>query len=172
MVSIEPRRGGTFSNDTALWRSYSCGANPALTCWAVSIPALRAWRWMLSGNHDHSNGCCGSSKSIKLDVKLGELVATLPRPKPKPRANPVPLGETKLAYYVGVDVGSTTVKTVIVDAATDQMIWSDYQRHETKQPEKVLEFLNRMQADAGIAPNNCRMFITGSGGSNIAPLIG
>ncbi|PYY12960.1 MAG: hypothetical protein DMG61_15015, partial [Acidobacteria bacterium] len=100
------------------------------------------------------------------------MVATLPRPKRKPRANPVPLGETKLAYYVGVDVGSTTVKTVIVDAATDQMIWSDYQRHETKQPEKVLEFLNRMQADAGIAPNNCRMFITGSGGSNIAPLIG
>ena len=126
----------------------------------------------MSGNHDHSNGCCGSSKSIKLDVKLGELVATLPRPKPKPRTNPVPLGETKLAYYVGVDVGSTTVKTVIVDVATDQMIWSDYQRHETKQPEKVLEFLHRMQAEAGIAPNNCRMFITGSGGSNIAPLIG
>src|SRR5436305_6646479 len=127
---------------------------------------------MVSGNHDHGNGCCGSSKSIKLDVKLGELVATLPRRKPKARANPVPLGETKLAYYVGVDVGSTTVKSVIVDAATDQMIWSDYQRHETKQPEKVLEFLNRMQAEAGIAPNNCRMFITGSGGSNIAPLIG
>ena len=75
----------------------------------------------MSGNHDHSNGCC-SSNAIKLDVKLGELVATLPRPKPKPRSNPVPLGETKLAYYVGVDVGSTTVKSVIVDAATDQAL--------------------------------------------------
>ena len=80
------------------------------------------WRYELSSPHDRSNGCC-SSKSIKLDVKLGELVATLPRPKPKPRSNPVPLGETKLAYYVGLDVGSTTVKSVIVDAATDQMIW-------------------------------------------------
>lgn len=119
-----------------------------------------------------SNNDCCSSKSIKLDVKLGELMATLPRPKPKPRANPVPQGETRLAYYVGLDVGSTTVKSVIVDAATDQMIWQDYQRHETKQPEKVLEFLNRMQAEAGIALNNCRIFITGSGGSNIAPLIG
>ena len=108
----------------------------------------------MAGNHDHSNGCCSSSKSIKLDVKLGELVATLPRPKPKPRTNPVPLGETKLAYYVGVDVGSTTVKSVVVDAVTHQMVWSDYQRHETKQPEKVLEFLNRMQAESGIAPNN------------------
>ena len=75
----------------------------------------------MSGNHDHSNGCCSSGKSIKLDVKLGELVATLPRPKPKPRSNPVPQGETRLAYYVGVDVGSTTVKSVIVDANTDQI---------------------------------------------------
>ncbi|MBV9146822.1 MAG: CoA activase, partial [Acidobacteria bacterium] len=126
----------------------------------------------LSGHHDQSNGCCGSKSAIKLDVKLGELVATLPRPKPKPRANPVPNGETRLAYYVGLDVGSTTVKAVIVDAATDQMIWQDYQRHETKQPEKVLEFLTRMQTEAGIAANNCRIFITGSGGSNIAPLVG
>ena len=44
-------------------------------------------------------------------------------------------------YFVGMDVGSTTVKAVVVDAETDQILWSDYQRHETKQPEKVLEFL-------------------------------
>ena len=31
--------------------------------------------------------------------------------------------------------------------ATDQIIWSDYQRHETKQPEKTLEFLGRLEAD-------------------------
>ena len=73
---------------------------------------------------------------------------------------------------VGVDVGSTTVKAVAVDPATDQMVWSDYQRHETKQPEKTLEFLGRLEADLAISGDNCRMFITGSGGSNIAPLIG
>jgi activator of 2-hydroxyglutaryl-CoA dehydratase len=73
---------------------------------------------------------------------------------------------------VGIDVGSTTVKAVAVDAATDQMVWSDYQRHETKQPEKTLEFLGRLEADLQIASDNCRMFITGSGGSNLAPLIG
>src|ERR1051325_6486880 len=73
---------------------------------------------------------------------------------------------------VGIDVGSTTVKAVAVDAATDQMVWSDYQRHETKQPEKTLEFLGRLEADLHIGSENCRMFITGSGGSNIAPLIG
>src|SRR5919204_3991266 len=75
-------------------------------------------------------------------------------------------------FFVGIDVGSTTVKAVAVEAGTDQMVWSDYQRHETKQPEKTLEFLGRLEADLRIASNNCRMFITGSGGSNLAPLIG
>src|SRR6266571_5573067 len=74
--------------------------------------------------------------------------------------------------FVGIDVGSTTVKAVAVDPTTDQMIWSDYQRHETKQPEKTLEFLGRLEADLHIGRGNCRMFITGSGGSNLAPLIG
>src|SRR5262245_60991439 len=73
---------------------------------------------------------------------------------------------------VGIDVGSTTVKAVAVDGATDQIVWSDYQRHETKQPEKTLEFLGRLEADLGIAHDTCRMFITGSGGTAIAPLIG
>ena len=44
-------------------------------------------------------------------------------------------------FMVGLDVGSTTVKAVVVDAATDKILWQDYQRHETKQPEKTLEFL-------------------------------
>ena len=73
---------------------------------------------------------------------------------------------------VGVDVGSTTVKAVVVDAATDEMIWADYQRHETKQPEKTLDFLGRLEAEFGIGAATTRVFITGSGGSTIAPLIG
>jgi activator of 2-hydroxyglutaryl-CoA dehydratase/predicted nucleotide-binding protein (sugar kinase/HSP70/actin superfamily) len=73
---------------------------------------------------------------------------------------------------VGIDVGSTTVKAVAVDGANDRIVWSDYQRHETKQPEKTLEFLGRLEADLAITSDNCRMFITGSGGSNLAPLIG
>jgi predicted CoA-substrate-specific enzyme activase len=73
---------------------------------------------------------------------------------------------------LGIDVGSTTVKAVAVDASTDAIVWSDYQRHETKQPEKTLEFLGRLEAELGINAANCRAFITGSGGSAIAPLIG
>ncbi len=74
--------------------------------------------------------------------------------------------------YVGLDVGSTTVKAVVVDPATDEILWRDYQRHDTKQPEKVLEFLTRIETDFPLAPDRFRIFITGSGGSGIAPRIG
>src|SRR6266568_4681474 len=75
-------------------------------------------------------------------------------------------------FMVGLDVGSTTVKAVVVNAATDEILWQDYQRHETKQPEKTLEFLKRMEKDAGISRHNTRMFLTGSGGGGIAEQIG
>jgi len=73
---------------------------------------------------------------------------------------------------VGLDVGSTTVKSVVMDVATQNILWSDYQRHDTKQPEKCLEFLKRMEADTGIKADETRIFITGSGGSGIAPHVG
>ncbi|MGH9505664.1 MAG: BadF/BadG/BcrA/BcrD ATPase family protein, partial [Terriglobales bacterium] len=73
---------------------------------------------------------------------------------------------------VGLDVGSTTVKAVVVELETDQVIWRDYQRHETKQPEKTLEFLERMERDAGIAPGTSRVFLTGSGGQPLCEAIG
>jgi predicted CoA-substrate-specific enzyme activase len=75
-------------------------------------------------------------------------------------------------YSVGLDVGSTTVKACIVEAATDQIVWQDYQRHETKQPEKCLEFLGRMESDTGINTENARVFLTGSGGGAVAEQIG
>src|SRR6476620_4108643 len=75
-------------------------------------------------------------------------------------------------YSVGLDVGSTTVKACIVDNATDKIVWQDYQRHETKQPEKCLEFLGRMESEAGVNTDNARVFMTGSGGSAVAEQIG
>jgi activator of 2-hydroxyglutaryl-CoA dehydratase/predicted nucleotide-binding protein (sugar kinase/HSP70/actin superfamily) len=74
--------------------------------------------------------------------------------------------------FVGLDVGSTTVKAVVIDPATDALLWQDYQRHETKQPEKVLEFLQRIEKEFQLPPERFRLFITGSGGGGIAPLIG
>jgi predicted CoA-substrate-specific enzyme activase len=75
-------------------------------------------------------------------------------------------------FLVGVDVGSTTVKAVVVDAATGEILWSDYQRHATKQPERTLEFLRRIEEDTDVNERNTRMFMTGSGGGPLAEPVG
>jgi activator of 2-hydroxyglutaryl-CoA dehydratase len=71
---------------------------------------------------------------------------------------------------VGVDVGSTTVKAVVVEDG--KVGWQDYQRHNTRQAEKVVEFLGRMEAEAGLTPGRDRVFFTGSGAGFLAPLVG
>jgi len=71
---------------------------------------------------------------------------------------------------IGVDVGSTTVKAVVVDDG--KVGWQDYQRHNTRQAEKVVEFLARMEAEAGLTPGRDRVFFTGSGAGFLAPLVG
>ena len=71
---------------------------------------------------------------------------------------------------VGMDVGSTTIKAVVV--GDGQVIWRDYQRHNTKQAEKAIEFLTRMEQELGLAPDKDRIFFTGSGAGLIAPLVG
>jgi activator of 2-hydroxyglutaryl-CoA dehydratase len=75
-------------------------------------------------------------------------------------------------YMVGLDVGSTTVKAIVAESGSDNVVWQDYQRHETKQPEKVLEFLRRIEAETGVTSDNSRAFITGSGGGTLAELGG
>ena len=84
---------------------------------------------------------------------------------------------------IGVDVGSTTVKAVVVEARAaaggeasgchdGRAVWQDYQRHNTRQAEKVLELLERMEAEGGVMPGSDRIFFTGSGAGFIAPLVG
>ena len=70
---------------------------------------------------------------------------------------------------IGMDVGSTTVKAVVVDPATKEILWHDYQRHHTKQPETVLDFLVRIgQAFDEVEPSDIRLFVTGSGAGPLA----
>ncbi len=74
---------------------------------------------------------------------------------------------------IGMDVGSTTVKAVVLDAASQEILWSDYQRHHTKQPEKVLELLEAILSRFPGRPlERWRMFLTGSGASPLAPSTG
>ena len=54
------------------------------------------------------------------------------------------------------------MKAVVLDPNSLEVLWSDYQRHQTKQPEKVLEFLERIEADFPQSPRaKWRVFMTG-----------
>ena len=79
----------------------------------------------------------------------------------------------KSPLYIGFDVGSTTVKAVVADIDEDKILWSDYQRHDTKQPEKSLELLKNIESALGKdSLTDARIFITGSGGANIGRFLG
>jgi len=74
---------------------------------------------------------------------------------------------------LGVDVGSTTVKAVALDPTTFEILWSDYQRHQTKQPEKVVELLEDIEASFPKSdPKTWRIFLTGSGAMPLCPPLG
>jgi predicted CoA-substrate-specific enzyme activase len=115
-------------------------------------------------------GCCsqesnGASKLLQIEgIELEPKIQAI---SPDKKEN---ISDRHL--MIGLDVGSTTVKAVVVDVATDEIVWSDYQRHETKQPEKVLEFLKRIEAEFPIPTENFRIFVTGSGGANVGRFIG
>ena len=67
---------------------------------------------------------------------------------------------------IGLDVGSTTVKAVVVHPDSLEILWNDYQRHHTEQPEKTLELLEAiLAAFPDQPPDRWRIFLTGSGSS-------
>ena len=70
----------------------------------------------------------------------------------------------------GIDVGSTTVKAMLIEDG--EIRWQDYQRHHTRQAEKTLDFLTRLEDEAGLSPGEDRVVFTGSGAGLIAPLVG
>jgi predicted CoA-substrate-specific enzyme activase len=71
----------------------------------------------------------------------------------------------------GLDVGSTTCKYVIA-TTSGELLGQAYERHNTKQAEKVLDFLTRLETEHGLTPERDRVFFTGSGAGLIAPLVG
>jgi predicted CoA-substrate-specific enzyme activase len=71
-------------------------------------------------------------------------------------------------FQLGIDIGSTTVKAVFL-GENDRILWKRYERHNARQPELVLEFLKLLEQQFG--KFQCEMYVTGSGGRMIAPLI-
>jgi predicted CoA-substrate-specific enzyme activase len=71
----------------------------------------------------------------------------------------------------GLDVGSTTCKYVLA-TPRGNVLAQAYERHNTRQAEKILQFLTMLESKHGFTPGRDRVFFTGSGAGIIAPLVG
>lgn len=76
------------------------------------------------------------------------------------------------ALHVGLDVGSTTVKAVVLEEARGEVLWRAYERHETRQAERTADLMDRIEAAFPGRRDDLQVAITGSGGAALAPLVG
>jgi activator of 2-hydroxyglutaryl-CoA dehydratase/predicted nucleotide-binding protein (sugar kinase/HSP70/actin superfamily) len=77
------------------------------------------------------------------------------------------------SIVLGIDVGSTTVKVAAIDPASKKILWADYQRHETRQAEKLMELLVAAGDQFRNVPREkLRAFITGSGSGPLRDPLG
>ena len=77
-------------------------------------------------------------------------------------------GESRIC---GLDVGSTTCKYTLA-TARGEVLAQAYERHNTRQAEKILQFLTMLESKHGLTPGRDRVYFTGSGAGIIAPLVG
>jgi predicted CoA-substrate-specific enzyme activase len=105
---------------------------------------------------------------VQIQPLAGTVSATVSaRPAPA-RSGVVAAGAGKTC---GIDVGSTTCKFVLV-SEDGELLAQAYERHNTKQAEKVLDFLTRLETEYKLTPQQDRIFFTGSGSGLIAPFVG
>ena len=71
---------------------------------------------------------------------------------------------------IGIDVGSTTTKTVVLNPEDESVLFSSYRRHHAKQASSVREILQEIKSTF---PNaDAEAIITGSGGLPISEALG
>lgn len=71
-----------------------------------------------------------------------------------------------MSYFLGIDVGSTTVKTAVIESAKNEIIYTSYERHFSRVKECVLSALAKVNE---AFPNaKFRVAITGSAGLGLA----
>ncbi len=75
---------------------------------------------------------------------------------------------TKSVLSCGIDVGSTTVKAVVMDEKSN-IIWKKYERHNTRQSELVRDFLSEILEQ--YQESRIALYITGSGGRALADTV-
>jgi predicted CoA-substrate-specific enzyme activase len=105
---------------------------------------------------------------VQIQPLAGTVSATVSARSARVRSEAVAAGAGKTC---GIDVGSTTCKFVLV-SEDGQLLAQAYERHNTKQAEKVLDFLTRLETEYKLTPQQDRIFFTGSGSGLIAPFVG
>ncbi len=70
-----------------------------------------------------------------------------------------------MKYAIGIDIGSTTVKAVVLDQ-NKKIIYSDYMRHMANVTETLMLLLNKIREEMGEI--KCTASITGSGGLKLS----
>ena len=73
--------------------------------------------------------------------------------------------EGSASYKVGIDIGSTTIKVVVLDAE-EHIVYKHYARHFSDIPTALVTNLTALQDVVG--PSRFRFALTGSAGMGIA----
>lgn len=68
--------------------------------------------------------------------------------------------------FLGIDIGSTTVKLAALDPETGELLYSDYRRHFARQIPSVIEMLEEMEET--FPTETVRVIFTGSGAKGTA----
>ena len=71
--------------------------------------------------------------------------------------------------HIGIDVGSTTVKAVVIQNDTKEILFSKYERHNACQGEKVYSLLQEIFSK--FPQNHFKIAFCGSGGRTIAEML-
>ncbi len=74
--------------------------------------------------------------------------------------------------HVGLDVGSTTTKVLVLDPATNEVLYWRYKRHGARQAASAAEALREVHARFGQSGRRVRVAVTGSGARDIAQALG
>ena len=72
----------------------------------------------------------------------------------------------------GLDIGSTTVKLVVLERETKQILWRDYRRHETQQLGVAADMIQRALEETGAHLGRDQFFVTGQGSQVLADDLG
>ena len=70
-----------------------------------------------------------------------------------------------MSLRIGIDIGSTTVKVVVLDEA-NKLLFRSYERHYSKARERACETLRTLQDQ--LSGQNVKLVITGSAGLGVA----